>query len=329
MRGPSAIALTVLAAVALATAPRVAARQQQPAPGGGTASPQPPATQAPVPPPPGDLTQQPPQHGAQPAEPPNERPPAPFPAHQRPQPAPAVLERGKTMYLSLCSACHGADARGGQLGGVNLLRSAVVLGDRDGELVMPIVKNGRPGTAMAAIPMPDADIMAVVGYIHSLQAQGDIQGGPPPGPPVVLNILVGDAKAGATYFGTTCASCHSATGDLAGIAGRVADAKALQNLWVSGGRVSGHGPGPRPRRAENAATVKVTLPDEVVQGRLARLDDFLVIVLLDDGSTRTIRRNGDSPAVEVTDPLGRHNELLAKYTDKDIHDVTAYLATLK
>jgi len=182
---------------------------------------------------------------------------------------------------------------------VNLLRSAVVLGDRDGELVMPIVKNGRPGTAMAAIPMPDADIMAVVAYIHSLQAQGDIQGGPPPGPPVVLNILVGDAKAGAAYFGTTCASCHSATGDLAGLAGRVPDAKALQNLWVSGGRASGHGPGQRPRRAENAASVKLTLPDEVVQGRLVRLDDFLVIVLLDDGSTRTIRRNGDSPTVVV------------------------------
>jgi len=233
------------------------------------------------------------------------------------------------MYSSLCSSCHGADARGGQLGGVNLLRSPSVLGDRDGEVVLPIVKNGRPGTAMAAIPMTDDDIKAVVAFLHSLQAAGSRQGAPPPGPPVELNILVGDAKAGAAFFASTCASCHSASGDLAGIASRIPEAKSLQNLWVSGGRATGRGPGRRPRNVEQAPAVKVTLPTEVVQGRLVRLDDFLVTVALEDGTTRSIRRNGDTPPVEVTDPLARHNELLAALTNKNMHDVTAYLATLK
>jgi cytochrome c oxidase cbb3-type subunit 3 len=260
---------------------------------------------------------------------PGEPRPTPFPAHQRPQAPPEVLARGKTMYSSLCSACHGADGRGGQLGGVNLLRSALVLGDRDGELVLPLVKNGRQGTAMAAIPMADADIMAVTAFIHSLQAAGDEQGAPPPGPPVELNILVGDAKAGAAYFATTCASCHSPSGDLAGIASRVPDAKALQNLWVSGGRATEHGPGRRVRRPGQVPTVTVTLPTGAVQGHLVRLDDFLVSVALEDGTTRTIRRDGDSPRVEVNDPLARHNELLATYTNKTMHDVTAYLATFK
>jgi cytochrome c oxidase cbb3-type subunit 3 len=328
MRRPSAIALALAAAVALAATTGAAGRQP-PAATTGAGTPQAPTTQAPVPPPPGDLTQQPPQHGAQPAEPPGEQPPAPFPAHQRPPAPPAVLERGRAMYMSMCSTCHGADARGGQLGGVNLLRSPIMLGDRDGELVLPIVKNGRPGTAMMAIPMLDADVKAVTAYVHSLQAQGDVQGGPPPGPPVPLNILVGDATAGASYFSRTCASCHSATGDLAGIGSRVADPKTLQNLWVSGGRVAGHGPGRRARTAEDAPAVKVTLPDGIVQGRLVRLDDFLVTVLLDDGTTRSIRRRGDTPAVEITDPLARHTELLAKYSDQDIHDVTAYLSSLK
>ena len=191
----------------------------------------------------------------------------PFPAHQRPAAPPEVLERGKTMYASMCSACHGADARGGQLGGVNLLRSPECLGDRDGELVLPIVKNGRPGTAMAAMPMPDDDIKAIVAFLHSLQAAGQQPGRPPPGPPVELNILVGDAKAGARVSSPpTCASCHSTSGDLAGIASRVPDAKSLQNLWVSGGRASGRGPGRRRRNAEQAATVKVTLPHEVRAG---------------------------------------------------------------
>jgi cytochrome c oxidase cbb3-type subunit 3 len=273
-------------------------------------------------------TQEPPAHGDQPVR---ERP-APFPAQQRPPAPPEVLERGKAMYATTCAACHGADARGGQLGGVNLLRSPLVLGDRDGELVMPIVKKGRPGTAMVAIPMSDADIKAVAAYIHSLQALGSNQGAPPPGPEVELNVLVGNAKDGESFFASTCTSCHSASGDLAGLASRVDDAKALQNLWVSGGRTMGSGAGrrrsePSPRQRQ---TVKVSLPSgEVVEGQLVRVDDFLVTVGLPDGTTRTIRRDGDSPKVEVTNPLARHDALLAVYTNKNVQDVTAYLATLK
>jgi cytochrome c oxidase cbb3-type subunit 3 len=325
--------LVILLGATIAASLQVRAQNQNAAaqptaqqPGAGA-----PAAQAPVPPQPADPAQQPPAHGEQPQEDEGERErrPPPFPAHQRPLAPPAVLDRGKTMYASMCSACHGADARGGQLGGVNLLRSPTVLGDRDGELVLPIVKNGRPGTAMAAMPMPDDDIKAIVAFLHSLQAAGSNQGEPPPGPPIELNILVGDANAGAAYFAATCASCHSPSDDLAGIASRVPDAKLLQNLWVSGGRATGRGPGRRRRSVEQAATVKVTLPNEVLQGRLVRIDDFLVTLALDDGTTRTVRRSGGTPAVEITDPLARHNALLAAYTNKTMHDVTAYLATLK
>ena len=73
-------------------------------------------------------------------------------------------------------------------------------------------------------------------FLHSLQAQGSNQGGPPPGhASAELNILVGDAKAGAAYFAQKCATCHSATGDLQGMATRLSDPKMLQNIWVSGG----------------------------------------------------------------------------------------------
>ena len=333
MRGRGVPTLVILLGATLAASLQVTAQNQNAAaqpttqqPGAGA-----PAAQAPVPPQPADPAQQPPAHGEQPQEDEGERErrPPPFPAHQRPPAPPAVLDRGKTMYASMCSACHGADARGGQLGGVNLLRSPTVLGDRDGELVLPIVKNGRPGTAMAAMPMPDDDIKAIVAFLHSLQAAGSNQGEPPPGPPVELNILVGDAKAGAAYFATTCASCHSPSDDLAGIASRVPDAKLLQNLWVSGGRARGRGPGRRRRKVEQAPTVRVTLPNEVLQGRLVRIDDFLVTLALDDGTTRSVRRSGGTPAVEITDALARHNALLAGYTNKTMHDVTAYLATLK
>jgi cytochrome c oxidase cbb3-type subunit III len=291
---------------------------------------QPPATQQP----PTEGHGGPPPPGTQPAPPQGGFPqgPARFPAHQRPPIEPAVLERGRGVYVGSCGACHGVDARGGQLGGPNLLRSQLVLSDQDGELIAPVVKNGRPGTLMVPLPIADADIKAIAGYLHSLQAQGSNQGGPPPGPPVELNILLGDARAGEKYFAARCSTCHSAAADLQGLATRVPDPKTLQNLWVSGGRAAGGGRrgGGRPVSPTSVPTATVTWPSgERVEGRLLRLDDFIVAVALADGTTRTIRRDGDVPAVDVKDPLSGHRELLSILTDANMHDVTAYLATLK
>lgn len=267
---------------------------------------------------------------------PQRRAQARFPAHQRPPADPAVVERGRGLYISTCGACHGVDARGGQLGGPNLLRSALALRDQDGELIGEVVKNGRPGTIMVPMPLPDDDIKAIATYIHHLQAQGSNQGGPPPGPPVELNILVGDAAAGQKYFAAKCATCHSPTGDLQGIASRYEEPKMLQNLWVSGGR-AGRRPGGSGSSGQqggapdrSVVTARVTLPSgETIEGPLVRYDDFLVTIRLADGTTRTLRRNGDQPRLEINDPLAGHTELLAVLTEKDMHDVTAYLATLK
>ncbi len=235
------------------------------------------------------------------------------------------------MYVGSCGACHGVDARGGQLGGPNLLRSQLVLNDQDGELISPVIKNGRPGTLMVPLAIADDDIKAIAAYLHGLQAQGTNQGGPPPGPPVELNILLGDAKAGEKYFAAKCSTCHSVTGDLQGLATRVTEPKLLQNLWVSGGRVAGpRRGGRRAPSASSAPTVTVLFPSgEKVEGRLMRLDDFLVAIALADDTVRTIRRDGDVPTVEVKDPLDGHRALLSILTDANMHDVTAYLATLK
>jgi cytochrome c oxidase cbb3-type subunit 3 len=256
-----------------------------------------------------------------------------FPAHQRPPAEPAVLERGRAQYAGLCSACHGADARGGQLGGPNLLRSQLALDDKDGELIIPVVQNGRPGPPpMPPLPVAVDDIKAIAAFIHSLQAQGSTQGGPPPGPEQTLNILVGDATKGATFFAANCASCHSPTGDLQGVASRVSGPAALQNLWVSGGRATGRGAGRRSggRAPAKPTTATVTLANgQQVSGVLMKLDDFLVTIALEDGTTRSIRRMGSTPRVDVQDPLAKHRELLGVLTNANMHDVTAYLATLK
>jgi cytochrome c oxidase cbb3-type subunit III len=251
-----------------------------------------------------------------------------FPAQQRPPGDPAVIARGKTIYATTCSACHGVDLRGGQLGGPNLLRSQLALSDQDGELIVPVIQKGRPEKGMPPLPLNAEDAKAVAIFIHSVLASAGRQGSPPPGEIPPLNIVVGDAAAGQTYFAAKCGSCHSATGDLQGIATRVSDPKTLQNMWVSGG---GGGRGRGGGRGNGSTiTVTVTLPSgEKVQGPLLRYDDFIVILTDADGSVRSFRRDGDRPKVEIHDPMEGHRALLSVYTEKDMHDVTAYLVTLK
>jgi cytochrome c oxidase cbb3-type subunit III len=258
---------------------------------------------------------------------------ATFPAQQRTLADAATIARGKTLYEVNCRACHGADLRGGDIGGPNLLRSQLVLNDQHGELILPVVKNGRqnPGMPpMPALPLGEEDVKAVAEYIHSVAFTMRGQGSPPPGEEVELNIVVGDAKAGAAYFASRCASCHSATGDMQGIASRISSPLQLQNHWITGGGGRGRGGGAPGSPVPRPVTVTVAQSNgSKVEGRLVRIDDFSVTLVTEDGTQRTFRRSGDTPKVQVNDPLEPHMKLLTAYTDKDIHDVTAYLVTLK
>jgi cytochrome c oxidase cbb3-type subunit 3 len=185
--------------------------------------------------------------------------------------------------------------------------------------------------------IPDDDVKAIAEYIHGVAFTMRGQGNPPlSAEPVVLNIVVGDAAAGKRYFAAKCSSCHSEAGDLQGVASRFAEPVQLQNAWVSGGG-GGRGGGGRGRGAAGAAapnrrqvTATVTTPSgQKIEGRLDRIDDFIVTLTPADGVARSFTRNGDALKVEIHDPLEGHRNLLPLYTDKDIHDVTAYLVTLK
>ena len=255
--------------------------------------------------------------------------PAVFPAQQRPPGDPAVIERGKTLYAVTCSACHGVDLRGGQLGGPNLLRSPVMLNDQRGELLLPVVRGSRAEKGMPPLPLSDEDVTAVAEFIHSLTAASRGQGAPPESEAPPPDPVVGDASAGQAYFAARCASCHSTMGDLQGLAAKVPDPRALQNLWVSGGATrGGRGRGPQP--GGPTVTGIVTLPGgEKLEGQVLRYDDFIITLRQADGSIRSVRRDGDTPKLELRDPLEPHRALLAVLTDKDMHDVTAYLVTLK
>jgi len=258
-------------------------------------------------------------------------PPA-FPGQLRPAGDPVVVDRGRQIYDVYCRACHGADLRGGDMGGPNLLRSPLVLNDRAGESIGPVVRNGRTpeggGRPMPPLPMPDTDLNAVAEYIHSVIRTAAPQGAPPP-KKVELNLLTGNAKRGQRYFQAQCTACHSPAGDLAGIGARLTDIGQLQDSWVSGRRLGSVAATRPPRRAQ----VKVGLTNgEAVSGTLERLDDFSVSLRTADGDYRSYARRGSTAtaaSVEVDDPMAGHRRLWTTLTNDDMHDVTAYLATLK
>jgi cytochrome c oxidase cbb3-type subunit III len=246
------------------------------------------------------------------------RPPA-FP--ERPPADPAVVESGKALYGVHCTFCHGADARGGS-GGINLIRNQMVLNDKDGELIGQALREGREG--MPKFNLAAKQVSDIAAFIHSFKVGGyDVSRMTPP------TIVTGDAKLGEAYFGKTCSGCHAVSGtqkgSLAGIASRISDPKQLQQTWLMPG--GGRGPG-----ASRATPVTVTVTPtsgKPVSGRLIRIDDFFVSLVDSEDLPRTFTRNGDVPKVELTDPAKGHRDLLSKYTDDDIHNVTAYLVTIK
>ena len=274
--------------------------------------------------------------GARPAE--AQNPPRPTPGAQqagrggraerapdypvRP-PVPAEeLAHGQQLFRSNCAFCHGSDARGGETG-PNLVRDKVVLADQHGETIMPIVQNGIPSAGMPKFTLSAADITAIADWLHA-QPLSDR------GAPSLLDILVGNATAGQTYFNKNCTTCHSATGDIAGI-GTKYDAKTIQNLIVSGGgfgvgRRSAGGPPPK----VPPTTVTVTLPSgQSYNGTLDHISAFIVALREADGTYRSFARHDSIPKVVVTNPLQWHVDMLPKWSDTDIHNLTAYLITLK
>ena len=244
----------------------------------------------------------------------------------RPAGDPAAIERGKALYTVNCQFCHGADTRGGD-GGPSLLRSGLVLDDRNGELMAPVIQNGRTDRGMPKFAFTAEQVADVAAYIHTFRAAGyDESRMKPP------NIIVGDAKAGEAFFKAKCAACHSPTGDLRGFATRITDERLLQQTWLMPGSGGGRGGGRGGPAASTLrpVTVTVILPSgEKVEGNLDRVDDFVVSLTTADGTHRSFKTTGDTPKVEIHDPLQPHKDLLRTYADSDIHNVTAYLVTLK
>jgi cytochrome c oxidase cbb3-type subunit 3 len=241
----------------------------------------------------------------------------------RDRPDPAAVERGQKTFVARCGFCHGSNANGGE-SGPDLVRSVLALDDEGGDKIGPVIRNGRPDKGMPAFALSDDQIKDVAAFLRSRQQAAIDRGSY-----TIQNIVTGDAKKGQAYFSGVgrCNTCHSPTGDLAHVATRY-DPVALQSRLVYPGTR-------RPRRGEEppriaiATPVTVTLASgQTITGKLEYMDDFNVALRDASGAYRSFERDS-GVKVDVRDPLAAHEELLKKYTDDDMHNLVAYLVTLK
>lgn len=232
-------------------------------------------------------------------------------AAQGPAPDPALVEKGQTVFRRDCAFCHGRDAAGGE-SGPDLTRSKLVAGDAGGAAIRPVLRDGRASQGMPAFHLPEAEIDAVVAFLHSRHAKAESQPGSRRGVDVA-DLQTGDAVAGKQYFAQACAQCHSPTADLKGIASRL-KGLALEERMLY------------PRNPKS--TVTVTLPGgQTVSGTLAYLDEFTVALRDSAGKYRSW--SADAVQYKVSTPADAHADLLPRYTDADVHNLMAYLQTLR
>src|SRR6266481_8532641 len=241
--------------------------------------------------------------------------------------SPATMEQiqaGKTLFAAQCGFCHGRDAGGGE-SGPDLTASALVEQDAHGDKIGVVVRNGRLAKGMPAFSnIDDQQLAALVAFIHDRKANAKegrrrtVD---------VADLQTGNAEAGMRYFNGAggCAKCHSPSGDLAGIAGKLQGLELLKRMLY---REAETAPNGRAAEFSNATpTVVVTLPSgQTVTGKLAYRDEFTIGLIDPSGWYRSWPVT--YVKFTVTNPLEAHIAQLGKYTDEDIHNVLAYLQTL-
>lgn len=239
----------------------------------------------------------------------------------------ASAERGQILLGANCGFCHGTNARGGA-GGPDLTRSSLVQEDVDGHQIGDFVKTGRPDRGMPSFAqLSDLQVKDIATFLHSqiyLNSDRKLY--------TIRDILVGDPKRGRSYFEGAggCMGCHSVEKDLKGIGTRFDPVTLQRRILLPRGGQGGPRGDMKSYLDPNALQVTIATGAGRYQGHLVRLSDFDVTIYDPlSGAMRSFTRAGNEPAVTVTDPLKGHVDRLYRWNDRELHDVTAYLAGLK
>jgi cytochrome c oxidase cbb3-type subunit III len=225
-----------------------------------------------------------------------------------------AVERGQAQFEQRCGFCHGPDANGGAEG-PNLMRSGVVRHDDNGNLIGPVIRDGRPKKGMPPVPLSETQVADVVAYLHWRLAESDLTSPANPREYALKLLLTGNAEEGKAFFygEGQCSHCHSPARDLAGIAKKYTPAD-LQARFLY--------PADVPKSA-----IVTTSSGRQFKGILAYQDPFTIGIKDTDGWYHSWP--AEEVKVQIRDPIAAHLELLSKYRNGDVHNIFAYLETLK
>jgi cytochrome c oxidase cbb3-type subunit 3 len=225
----------------------------------------------------------------------------------------SLVQSGSALFRQDCAFCHGRNAGGGE-SGPDLTRSKLVTADVNGDKIGPVIRNGRPDKGMPPFDRSDEQIASLVAFIHTQQKLALEKKGGRKGVDA-SDLQTGNVDAGKKYFDGEggCAACHSATGDLAGIASRFEGLQLEEEMLY-------------PKKAKSKVTVTLA-SGKSVTGTLGYLDEFTVGLFDPSGVYRSWRIQDVKYKVDA--PVNAHVELFSKYTDADIHNLMAYLQTLR
>ena len=224
-----------------------------------------------------------------------------------------AIERGHQQFGQSCGFCHGADATGAR--GPDLVRSPLVAHDVKGDLIGDVIRHGRPDKGMPPMPLTDSQITDIAAFLHARAITALNSSGLPSGYGLE-KLLTGNADAGKAFFNGAgrCSTCHSPTGDLDKVAAKYSPIELQAHMLY-------------PDRRQKTIAV-VTVPSgEQIKGPLVHADDFIISLRDSSGWYRSFSRS--AVKVELQDPLAAHGEMLGKLTQADMHNLFAYLATLK
>jgi cytochrome c oxidase cbb3-type subunit 3 len=232
----------------------------------------------------------------------------------RPQTVPQdpAVERGRNLFAQTCGFCHGPDATGAR--GPDLVRSPLVAHDVKGDQIGEVIRHGRSDKGMPPMSMSDQQVTDIAAFLHARAAEA-LQSASVPKSYPLEKLLTGNPDVGKAYFNGAggCKTCHSPTGDLNAIASKYSPIDLEARMLYPGGR---------------HMVVVVTLPSgEQYKGPLVHADDFVIALRDLSGWYRSFSR--DRVKVEIQDPLAAHRELLDKLTQADVHNLFAYLESLK
>jgi mono/diheme cytochrome c family protein len=229
------------------------------------------------------------------------------------EPSSNALEAGTGLFRQNCAFCHGRDAMGGETG-PDLTQSKLVLGDKTGDAIASVVREGRPAKKMPAFKFSSEEMAGLLAFIRDRVKIAAAHPGGRRGVDIA-DLQTGNAEAGRAYFNGAggCSKCHSPAGDFAGLATRLEGLRLEIRMLY-------------PWDAKS--TVTVTLPSgEKIAGLLDYKDEFNIGLRDTNGTYRSWSTS--RVHYSVNSPANAHVEQFPKYTDDDIHNLMAYLQTLK